>query len=533
MKNAPDTPGAAPLSCDYVRARRTRRSFRLFVAASLLLTATLWFSEGYLRYDRSETQYRMSLTLHPAQARPILRTVVRRETEEKQVPPALYLEALALVEEPDKMLDTLAQAYQVNPRSASLALEYGCFLYIDGQYKEARERFREAGANPPGNTLSRYLEAAALAATLDPEADLSDLVALLTRANVSGDPVMFPEPLWHASLPARGERYERLQREIAGRMSIPLLQCCNLISSRAQKSMEAGELLDWNSWLEKVEVMGARLMGNRPGDSKPTVGQIRTGLQIQHQALVLRAEWSKLSGGVVDPEINSALLLVNEALTAVEQFETGREQALSGHRARALLPISLVFKTGFLFLILYVVSTILHMIGSGGKRLRAIPHLRLGKIVALAGFTALLGMLACLSAAHHFDRAILPEVLVTPLWFLIVGILIGVGFAYPVIQARAGLRQGILSIESAPRSAGDGPRPLSPRRYLGVYGCLLRRYSGVLMGGMLIIVCIWCIAYRIAADVYPFQLELLTMGLEAEAERLIADIHTHLSDLLS
>ena len=216
-----------------------------------------------------------------------------------------------------------------------------CFLYFDGHTRR-HGSFREAG-NPPGNTLSRYLEAAALAATLDPGADLSDLVALLTRANVSGDPVIFPEPLWHASLPTRGERYDRLQREIAERMSAPLLQCCNLISSRAQKSMEGGELLDWDSWLEKVQVMGARLMGNRPGDSKPTLGQIRTGLQIQHQALVLRAEWSRLSGGVVDPEINKALLLVNEALTAVEQFEAGRN-GYPDHRARALAPYVLSWK---------------------------------------------------------------------------------------------------------------------------------------------------------------------------------------------
>jgi len=531
VSNAPDMAGAPALSCDYVRARRTRRSFRLLVAASVLLMATLWFSEGYLRYDRSETQYRMSLTLHPAQARPILRTVVRRETEEKKVPPALYLEALALVEEQDKILDTLAQAYQVNPRSASLALEYGCFLYFDGQYQEARERFREAGVNPPGNTLSRYLEAAALAATLDPGADLSDLVALLTRANVSGDPVIFPEPLWHASLPTRGERYDRLQREIAERMSAPLLQCCNLISSRAQKSMEGGELLDWDSWLEKVQVMGARLMGNRPGDSKPTLGQIRTGLQIQHQALVLRAEWSRLSGGVVDPEINKALLLVNEALTAVEQFEAGRKQVILDHRARALAPIRLILETGFLFLVLYTLSALMHMIGSGGKRLRAIPHLTLGKIVTLAGFVALLGMLVYMSAAHHLDKTVVPEAVLTSAWFLIVGILILVGFAYPVIQARTGLKQGILSLECAPGT--EGPGSLSPRRYLGIYGCLLRRYMGVLLGGLLILLCIWCIAYRIATGIYPFQLELLTTGVEAEAAQLIADIQAHLSDLLS
>lgn len=533
MNHAPDRTGAPGLSCDYVRARRSRRSFRLFIAVSVLLTAILWFSEGYLRYDRSETQYRMALTLHPAQARPILRTVVRRETEERKVPPSLYLEALALVEEPGKILDTYAKAYQVNPRNAFLVINYGCYLYADGQFEEARERFREAGVNPPGNALPRYLEAAALTATLEADANLSDLVALLTRANISADPVIFPEPLWHASLPKRGERYGRLQQEIAERMSLPLLQCCNFITSRAQQSIEQGELSDWDGWLEKVQVMGARLMGYRPGDSRPTVAQMKTALQIQHQALVLRGEWSRLSGGVMDPEINNALLLVNEALVAIDKFETGREQAAAEHRVRAMLPIVLIVKTGVLFLALYAASLLLHMIGSGGKQLRAIPHLRLGKILPLAGFSLLLLLLCFLAAAQHLDKTTAFDGLAAPAWYCIVGVMLLVGLVYPWMQARAGLSQGMLSTDTGESSGNATARPLSVRRYLGVYGCLLRRYMGVQAGSLLVIVCIWCVAYRIAADTYPFQMELLTTGLETETTNLIRDIQAHLSDLLS
>ena len=140
-------------------------------------------------------------------------------------------------------------------------------------------------------------------------------------------------------------------------------------------------------------------------------------------------------------------------------------------------------------------------------------------------------MLVYMSAAHHLDKTVVPEAVLTSAWFLIVGILILVGFAYPVIQARTGLKQGILSLECAPGT--EGPGSLSPRRYLGIYGCLLRRYMGVLLGGLLILLCIWCIAYRIATGIYPFQLELLTTGVEAEAAQLIADIQAHLSDLLS
>ncbi|NLV45556.1 MAG: hypothetical protein GXY07_13785 [Candidatus Hydrogenedentes bacterium] len=522
---------------DYVRARRTRRSFRLLVALTVFLTLMLWFVEGYLRYDRSETQYRMALTLHPAQARPILRTVVRRETGPAKVPPSLYLEALAQVEEPDNMLDTYARAYQVNPNNASLVINYGCMLYFDGQHEEARERFREAGVNPPRNALPRYLEAAALAATLEPEADLSDLVALLTRANSSGDPVLFPDPLWHVSLPKRGARYNKLRRDTAERMATPLLHCCNLITGRARQSLERGELMDWDNWLEKVQYMGMRLMGGREDDSPPTMIQMNTALQIQHQALVLRGEWSKLSGGVLDPEINNAILRVNEALAGIAAFEERRQPVLAQYRESALTPLMLAVKTGLLLFVLYSISLVLHKAGSGGKRVRALPHVWAGKLVPVVGFASLLAVLFYLSARHHLGMVGEFDASAPYVWSFVLGVMLLLGLLYPMIQARAGLYQEVLPARTeGPPDTADGLEKapaLTVRRYIGVYGCLLRRYMGVLCGGFMVIICLWCISHRVVLGTYPFQMELLTTGLEKESAVLISEIQQHLRELFS
>lgn len=521
--------------CDYVWARRARRSFRMLIAACLLLTGILWFAEGYLRYEQSETQYRMSLTLHPAQARPILRTVVRRETELRETPSSLYVEALAQVEEPDKVLETYARAYQINPRNTSLVINYGCYLYFDGQYEEARERFREAGVNPPRNALPRYLEAAALAAMLDPDDDLSDLIALLARANVSGDPVLFPDPLWHTSLPKRGKQYTQSRRDIAARISYLLLQCSNTIANRAHSSIEQGELLDWNSWLEKVQTMGVRLMGKKSGDSPPTIIQLATALEIQRQALMLRGDWSKLSGGVVDPEINNALLRINETLDAVKVFEEERDAAITAHHARLTLPMSLIATTFFLFALLYACGLLLHRVGSSGKWARAIPHVWIGKSLPVFGFSVLSALLVYLMIAHHKNPVDSSDAWISVSWYSMVSMMVLLGILYPILQLRhAGAIKAIRPFlnRTDTNSETEAKRTLTVLRYIGVYGCLFRRYMGVLIGELVVLVCIWLVVYRITFDAYPFQLELLTTGLEKETETLIGEIYFHLANLI-
>lgn len=536
MNSFPEKTRRTARPFDFVWARRSRRSFRLLVAATVFFTIALWFSEGYLRYDRSETQYRMALTLHPAQARPILRTVVRRETQNKETPSSLYMEALAQVEEPEQMLEAYTKAYQVNPRKTSLLLNYGCRLYFRGKYEEARERFREAGANPPHNALPRYLEAAALAATLEPDDEMNDLMALLTRANISGDPMLFPEPLWHFSLPRRGNRYDTIRRSIAGCMTEPLRKCADIVCRRAGEHIAREVLGDWDNRLEKVQVMGARMMGAKKGDSTPTMVQMKAALEIQQQALALRGEWSKIAGGVVDPEINSAMLRINEARAAIETFEDARQSAVKSHHARLWVPVQLLLITSTLFFTLYAVAFFLHKAGSAGKRLRALPHIPVAVILPLAGFSIILLLLLYLAVANHYGFTSFLDVLLPVLWTGTVGIMLLVGILYPLFQIKSGLEKGSLPVRNGSIQCTETAeiyKQVTLRRRIGIYGCLLRRYMGVLSGGLLIMICVWGIAYRIIFAAYPFQLQLLSTGLENEAQNLIAAIQEHLKDLVS
>ncbi len=522
------TTGSSIISVhDYTWARRTRHAFRLLVATVFLLTFALWFAEGYLRYDKSETQYRMALTLHPAQARPILRAVVAREAETGDLPSSKYIEALAFVEEADRILPAYEQAYAVNPRNAFLIINYGCALYEDGQYEEARERFREAGVNLPRNALPRYLEAAALAASMKPENDLSDLIALLTRANASGDPVLLPAPLWHESLPTGGRQYFEMRLAISARITAPLLECADIILKRARIGVEQEEQQDWDNWLANAQTMGERLMGAREHDSPPTVPQLFAAIEMQMEALRLRRRASELDGGVAAPELNDALLRLEDALGAVREFEERQTRLLMRQEERLFTPIHLTAEAMLLFLLVYALGWVLHYVGAGGKRARAIPHIWLGRLAPVAGLSVLLGILIALMVAQNITIAAPWESYMTPLWRWVIALSALFGLVYPLLLLRAS------RLPQACRETGNEPEPCDAngiriplRRCIGVYGCLLRRYMGMLCGGFVITMCIWLTLYRITFAFYPFQMELVTTGVAAEIENLLAQIRT-------
>lgn len=518
---------------DFTWARRIRHAFRLLVILVFVFTFALWFSESYLTYDRSETQYRMSLTLYPAQARPILRTVVRRETEQNDIVSSRYLEALAQVEEKDKVLANYDLAYKANPRNAELVMNYGSVLYQDGQYEEARERFREAGVNPPRNILPRYLEAAALAAGMDAEDDVSDVIALLTRANASEDPVLFPEPLWHESLPTQGQRYLEQRCDIARRLMAPLMGCTVTLCARARESIEKGEPRDWDNWLAAIAVMGERLMGNGQQDSPATVPQIIASLQIQEETTKVRAAISKLYGGVVSPELNDKLLRMQGALAGLHEFEANYQQLVNAQVYRLFLPLALLLETAFAFLVLYAVGWFLHYLGAGGKSARAVPHIWIGKVVPVAGLALMLTAMLALMIAHNTTTHTNWEEIIPLAWRLVLGIMLVVGLAYPPLLARSSrmyerISAGI-SHEANDTAQPDRKNPFTLRHYLGIYGCLLRRYAGILCGGLVITLCLWLLIYHVAFEVYPFQLQLISSSVNMETDVLIEEIRQYLA----
>lgn len=521
MSSEPSQAPAPGHSGDYVGARRGRRAFRFAVTACVALSASLWFSENYLRYDKSESQYRMALTLPNDSARAILRNVVKRERESSDVPRARYVEALASIEESDIVLSRYDEAYKLDPNNASLILNYGCQMCLEGKYKEARERFREAGILPPKSVLPRYLEAAAVALSTPSEEDMSEAIALLARTNTAADPMLFPEPLWHPSLPERGFWHAKLRHEIVERCCAPLYRFEKLLTGRARTQIEEGHIRDWESWLEKLQTLGERLVGtpqSRPEDLG--VAQAKAGLQFQLDAVELRRRIQERIKGTADQALIERNVKLASAMGRLSEFEGERQTKIQKERYVHLLPLKLIAVAFVILLVNYALAMFLSKAVDRKRVTWALPHSRVALYVLTGGGIVLLGLLvACRVFYDKLGAGSGAFPVLENTWYVVTASLLLFEFAYPIFFA-ATQRQHQSGEEATPETGEVPWQPLSAKARV----TLARRYAGVLLGVFLCMVSVWFIGFRTFSGLYPVQLELLVSGLEAEELQAIHQV---------
>jgi hypothetical protein len=74
--------------------------------------------------------------------------------------------------------------------------------------------------------------------------------------------------------------------------------------------------------------------------------------------------------------------------------------------------------------------------------------------------------------------------------------------------------------------SGDPGAPLAEARRArrAVFIMLLRRYYGVVLGGLLSAFCIWFMLYRVMRGMYPWPVDLLQTGLRADELEVIRKV---------
>ena len=517
---------------DVSGARRTRRSFRLCVAACVLFAGMLWFSERYLRYDLCESQYMMALTLVPESGRPILRQVVKRDAARRSSPTPKYVAALAEREEPDQILSYYDEAYKLDPKDSFLAIRYGCQLFRAERYDEARQRFREAGLDAPPNLLPQYLEAATLPWAEPSKGDTggnaggaSESLALIAKANSSENRVVFPPPLWSDPLPERGVWYQRLRRQIVDECCAPLYKYSDRVLATAKHQIALREIQYWDSWLATLQEMGTRLaFGNDVSGGgahdAPTSVQATAGLHIQLAAIEQRLAIGLAGGHEADrADLSERQDRLKSALALLNQFESTRDDRIAADRAKFVLPLILCWKSVALLVLAYLgaysVSHALHAKRKGWT----LPHARYAKRTLVGGCAALLLLLAVTAALPHTADGHVGWLLtvIPVLWWSVLAVLIAFGLAYP----RWRLPRVDVALERA--GAGDNPgagREARRQRRLA-YVSFVRRYYGILCGLVLCLICVWAIAYRIVLTLFPWQIDLLITGLGKEEAEVV------------
>ncbi|MCX5769703.1 MAG: hypothetical protein NTZ09_05460, partial [Candidatus Hydrogenedentes bacterium] len=340
---------------DKTGSRRLRRSFRLCVVACVLFTTILWLSERTLRYDLNESQFIIALTHETESARAILRHVVKRDAEIKEFPTARYVAALAEREEDDLILPTYEQACKLDPTDSFLALRYGCRLFLQEKYADARSRFREAAVQQSKNSLPKYLEAVALSFANGENGDFSESLALIAKANTGADNVGFPQPLWTPSLPARGVWYERLRRQIQDECCAPIYKYADAVLGHAKRQVNLKQVENLDHWLETLQQMGERIaFSGEPGSIQATAG-----VRIQLGALEYREKIGALDTGTPPPALVDWRAKLESVLDLLNRFEENREAGILADRTRFLAPLKLLVVTMGILVAVYLLAGIL------------------------------------------------------------------------------------------------------------------------------------------------------------------------------
>lgn len=505
--------------CDATRMGRSQRTYRITVVLAVFLTMALKISGIFLHENQSELQYSMALSLRKKPALHMLRAAVQNDKEKSGTVNPIYLEALAEVEPPRNMLSLYEEARQLNPKSESLLIKYGCELYAQEQYEEARERFREAGINPPRNTLPRYLESAALATAQMEQESLRNALALLARANSSSDPLLVVEPLWSENVSRRAKGYLERQYELTDRIFGTIHNSASRFCAYVDEETVQENAAQMDEYLEKLEAMSVRLLGVQSGDSRPAIPQLDHALQIQLEVVQLRKQFSEQFQLPAQEGREARITELKALLADLERFQEAGKSLAKKYNNRNMSSTFLVMGIWLYFWCFWAVMWSLHTMGKDRKKeLPMLPIPSKAKALLFAAFSLLFLLLMVLPALYTTNRDFFwepREEQLTPVISILFILVFGLYFPFTSLRSyiREAKQQGI----TAPWVTGK-------LKQFQIFTCLSRRYNGLLLGNLIICACVAYIAHHIVYGVGPFQSYLLPSGLAMDINSVIDSI---------
>jgi tetratricopeptide (TPR) repeat protein len=506
---------------DRAGARRARHAFWLCVAACVVITGILWFTDKYLRHDHADRLYMSAITMNPQSARVLLLQAIKVDEESGEKPTPRYTQALAVRRELDVIVETYEKAYQLDPKNSLFALRYGTQLFQFDDFAKAGEIFREAALHPPENALPSYLEAACVAKASEGLEAVENAMVALTRANKQAKPVIFPKPIWMPStLPESGEQYARLSRGIADDVCAPLNHFANQVLDIVGAQRAEGRSRGTKRWLAELKLMGERLAEQ----SEPRYANAaRLGLDIQAKVIKL-LRTPELNDVELKPEAKDELVKadihIDDALEEILDFERGRDDRVAAGVESVWYP-NVLYGYGALWVFgVYLFARILCRLSGARKSVSMTTQGPLGMGAVVGGMLLLFVLMHALRLSGWVQ---IPDTsyerTVALIWWLVLGGLLLFGFVYPALSLK--------STEEVSRRAGhpdevEGTLRLARGAYRRAYLSLALRYQGMLLGLYICLYCAWMVSFRVSAGLYPLQINLLAPGLLEEEARRVA-----------
>lgn len=492
---------------DISRARRNRRAFHFAVVAVFLFSASLFVTEQQYRHPHEENLYRDGLTMHPESGRVMLRNAIKSYESRGESPPIKYLAALAFREEPDLILPTYAKAFELAPEDPELAIRYGAALFREGNYGEARRRFADAAILAPQNALPRYLEAAALAMAGNDLNALLEALASVARVNSSELTVNIPRVLWFADLPRDSAAYTSLMRAVADRTLAPLYELAGKVVTNAPAIAREESVEQALTSLRTLESMGRHLLQS-PDKSVPVA---LAALNFRASALDKQIEILRDQGEAPPEETLTRLERIEQAVAIVNRFEESRDERIIRHQKAITFPL---WRSAEAFLVMVAVYVLVLLVNLSFLPRREYWTIAPGR-VALTVLGVGAGVMFLFLAGLSLTLQAPPESLdwlgpTKGIWRGLLGALILFCIIYPGFKLP---RKPV----SEPQRTEQGVQESAENHRTRAWLTLTRRYVGLSMGFVIVVICIWGILFRIANGGWPHHEVLMADGLRDEA----------------
>ncbi|HIA48424.1 MAG TPA: hypothetical protein EYN96_10765 [Candidatus Hydrogenedentes bacterium] len=496
---------------DLAGAHRNRRAFRFCVISIALLTFGMWIAENFIRYGQAESLYKSGITLGDRNsARVPLLQAIKQDANANETPTAKYTRAVAVRQEDDVILDWYDKAQELDSRNSSFTLRHGSRLFILGYPGAALAKYQKAELlldETSPNALIGYLQSASIAQQKNDPGGINDAMALAARTNNREGDIIFPKPQWFLSYPETGTHFAMLQREIIDESCAPLYEFSSLIAKAISQKIEDEQFQDAKTWISQLQRMGDRLLRN----AKPAgTLQALAGITIQIQSIELIEKLEVAQIGASSEETIERRVKLSNAYRQVIEYESGRDANIEEEVSIMMRPSLLGFWTWFGFVLIWVVAWCIYQLFHLQKSAWTLQHSPFGKLVLGGGAVIFLILLIMFSALGHMqDHSYQSVTFLTWAWIGTMGLLVVLGLIYPATM--------LANVDDASRKAGrpeevDQIIPYAKVVYRRVYASLTLRYYGILTGFFTMTLCLWIVLYRLATELFPWQINLLAKG---------------------
>jgi len=512
-----------PPSFDYIFLARRKKSFRYMIFSVVILTFCLWFSDRYLRFDLDETKYRVALTLEKESARPIMRNIATKVLSN----PVLlddprysqYLEFLALIEEDDAVQKLFQDIYNISNINTSLLTNYITKLYFFGDYQKARELIKEAQSLPPNNSLLGYIESAMVITpgTTD-EKNFAEGISIIAKENRSGNPVIFPEPYWHSTLPKYTYSYYMQKYNILNHCLAPLYKLYSYILTQIETNLKQKNIQNTQIWLEELFLMGKRIgMSINPDNIYSSLPICIFSLKLQKDVLSTYSKFSKSIHSPILAKETSKLNHISNLLELSDHLEEKRKLEFENSRENRIKAICFVL-LGLIELtfIYFIVKFFYYLISRSQSNLLLLKFSNSVNIYVI--FWSLI-VFIFLFYSLYSNRIILKSFFVMNcIWALW---LISPMFIL-LFSSFHKKNSNKIYIDTEEKEKNYESKPKRGHSILYFF-ILMEKLSGILLGFYTTLICILFLTFRIFYFSYPFQLNLIWDLTRIEEINLIKD----------